>query len=229
VAKTLTAEQKTTLLKLRNLDAKFTCKGAYLYSRAIPMPEVPNTDFLFAATDAAKSASATSAIAPAAPASGFMLRSPAVTDGGQLPMEFTGDGASATLPLEWSGAPAGTKSFAVVMHHVDPEGKAKWYWVLYNLPADSRSLPKNVSGVGTLGNNSVNGRTAYAPPHSKGPGAKTYIYTLYALSAPVKLDVPPAQVSREVLLAAIKSTTLASAELRVVYSRSDGAQAKAAW
>ena len=49
VAKTLTAEQKKTLLKLRNLDAKFTCKGAYLYSRAIDMPEVPNTDFLFAA------------------------------------------------------------------------------------------------------------------------------------------------------------------------------------
>ena len=204
MAKTLTAEQKATLLKLRNLDAKFTCKGAYLYSRAIPMPEVPNTDFLFAATGAAKSASATGAAAPAAAKSGFVLRSPAVADGGQLPVEFTGDGASATLPLEWSGAPEGTKSFAVVMHHIDPEGKAKWYWVLYDLPASTRSLPKNVSGVGTLGNNSVNGRTAYAPPHSKGPGAKTYIYTLYALSAPVKLDVPPAQVSREVLLAAMK-------------------------
>jgi len=50
VAKTLTAEQKKTLLKLRNLDAKFTCKGAYLYSRAIAMPQIPNTDFLFAAT-----------------------------------------------------------------------------------------------------------------------------------------------------------------------------------
>jgi hypothetical protein len=49
IAKTLTADQKKTLLKLRNLDAKFTCKGAYLYSRAVAMPEVPNTDFLFAA------------------------------------------------------------------------------------------------------------------------------------------------------------------------------------
>ena len=46
VAKTLTPEQKATLLKLRNLDAKFTCKGAYVYSRAIETPEVPNTDFL---------------------------------------------------------------------------------------------------------------------------------------------------------------------------------------
>lgn len=221
VAKTLTAEQKATLLKLRNLDAKFTCKGAYFYSRAIPMPEVPNTDFLFAATGPAKSAPTAGAAAPAATSTGFVLRSSAVADGGQLPVEFTGDGAGVTLPLEWSGAPAGTKSFAVVMHHIDPEGKAKWYWVLYDLPASTRSLPKKAHGLGTLGNNGVNGRTAYAPPHSKGPGAKTYIYTLYALSAPVKLAVPPVQVGREVLLAAMKDTILATADLKVVYTRTE--------
>ena len=146
-----------------------------------------------------------------------------MVDGGALPVEFTGDGAGATLPLEWSGAPAGTKSFAVVMHHIDPEGKTKWYWVLYNLPASAQGLPRNVNDVGTLGNNSVNGRTAYAPPHSKGPGAKTYIYTLYALSAPVKLDVAPTQVSREALLAAMMDALLATAELHVVYARPVGA------
>ena len=81
------------------------------------------------------------------------------------------------------------------------------------------NLPKNVRGVGTLGNNSVNGHVGYAPPHSKGPGPKTYVYTLYALSSPVKLDVEPAQVNRDVLLAAMKDKILASAELRVTYSR----------
>jgi phosphatidylethanolamine-binding protein (PEBP) family uncharacterized protein len=146
----------------------------------------------------------------------------------RLPTEYTGDSASTTLPLEWSGAPASTKSFAVVMHHIDPEGKAKWYWVLYDLPATTQSLAKNARNVGTLGNNSVNGRTAYAPPHSKGPGAKTYVYTVYALSAPVKPDVPPAQVSREVLLAAMKDSVLATAKLPVIYSRPDGAAGQGA-
>jgi len=47
VGKTLTADQKTALLKLRNLDSKYTCKGAYLYSQPIEMPEIRNTDFLF--------------------------------------------------------------------------------------------------------------------------------------------------------------------------------------
>jgi hypothetical protein len=50
------------------------------------------------------------------------------------------------LPLEWGGAPDGTKSFAVIMHHVAPD-MTKWYWILYNIPADEKSLPKNVKSV----------------------------------------------------------------------------------
>lgn len=152
------------------------------------------------------------------PISSFVLRSPAVENGGTLPVEFTGDGAGATLPLEWSGAPAGTKSFAVIMHHEAPD-QTKWYWILYKIPANVQSLPKNVKGVGTLGDNSVNQRAEYAPPHSKGPGAKTYVLTLYALSAPVQLAVPPSQVNRDVLLAAMKDRILGTAELQVIYSR----------
>ena len=107
--------------------------------------------------------------AGAKPLAGFVLRSSEVTEGGTLPKDYTGDGSAATLPLEWTGAPSGTRSFALIMHHVAPD-MTKWYWVLYNIPADVSSLAKNVKGIGTLGNNSVNGELAYAPPHSKGPG-----------------------------------------------------------
>ncbi len=149
----------------------------------------------------------------------FVLSSPAVVDGGQLPQDYTGDGTSSTLPLEWRGEPAGTKSYAVIMHHIDPEGKTKWYWILYNIPADVTRLPKNVKGVGTLGNNSINHRAEYAPPHSKAPLPKTYIYTVYALSAlPKMMDGPPVDVSREVLLTAMNGLILGSAEFKVVYT-----------
>ena len=50
VGKTLTADQRKTLLKLRNLDAEYVCQGAYLYSAPIKMPEIPNTDYLFTAS-----------------------------------------------------------------------------------------------------------------------------------------------------------------------------------
>jgi phosphatidylethanolamine-binding protein (PEBP) family uncharacterized protein len=105
------------------------------------------------------------------------------------------------------------------MHHIPGPGDSHWYWVLYNLPASVHSLEQNTSGIGTLGNNSVNGQTQYAPPCSKGPGAKMYTYTVYALSAAPQITQPPAQVSRDVLLAAIQDRTLATAELNVFYSR----------
>ena len=151
--------------------------------------------------------------------SGFILRSPVVQEGGELPKEFTGDGAGITPPLEWSGAPAETKSFALIMSHVPGPGDMKWYWTLYDIPATTTSLARAATGVGKVGTG-FNGQVGYEPPHSKGPGKKIYTLTLYALSDSPKLSVPPAQVNRENLLAAIKDMTLGSSELNVAYTRS---------
>jgi hypothetical protein len=43
----------------------------------------------------------------------FQLSSPAFVDGRNFPIEYTCDGAGMSPALAWSGAPAGTKSFAV--------------------------------------------------------------------------------------------------------------------
>jgi Raf kinase inhibitor-like YbhB/YbcL family protein len=163
-------------------------------------------------------APATDTATDAASTTMFTLTSPDVAEGGRLPVECTCDGEGSTLPLAWSGAPAGTKGFAVIMSHVAPE-TTHWYWVLYNLPVDVTGLEKNISGVGTLGNNINNGLAEYSPPCSKGPGDKTYTYTVYALSAQPQLSVPASEVDRATLLASIEDITLASAELNVVYAR----------
>lgn len=149
----------------------------------------------------------------------FVLTSPDLDASGRLPTEYTCDGASSTLALNWSGAPTGTQGYAVTMHHVAGPEDIHWYWEVYDIPASVTSLPKNMTGIGQLGNNSVNGQLAYTPPCSKGPGDKTYTYTVYALSAQPQLSVPAAEVDRDTLLAAIKDITLASAELPVVYAR----------
>jgi phosphatidylethanolamine-binding protein (PEBP) family uncharacterized protein len=150
---------------------------------------------------------------------GFVLTSPDVLEGGALPVAYTCDGASATLPLAWSKAPEGTAGFAVTMHHVAGPGDSHWYFVDYNIPVGASGLPKNSPGGGTLGGNSVNDQVGYAPPCSKGPGAKRYTYTIYALSKTLSLDTPAPQVSRDVLLAAMQGSVLASAELNVIYTR----------
>jgi phosphatidylethanolamine-binding protein (PEBP) family uncharacterized protein len=158
----------------------------------------------------------------ATPNSQFILNSLEVSENGQLPKDYTCDGNSSTLPLKWTGEPAGTKSFALVMYTIPSPTEIHWYWVLYNIPSSIHELVKNVSGIGILGNNSVNGKTEYSPPCSKGPGAKMYTYTIYALSALPQFSVPSVKVSRDVLLTAIKDITLASAELNVYYSRQNG-------
>lgn len=86
-------------------------------------------------------------------ASAFTLTSPNVIDDGTLPVEYTCDGTGSTLALTWSGAPAGTQNYAVIMHHIAGPNDVHWYWVLYDIPASVTSLPKNVSGIGVLGNN----------------------------------------------------------------------------
>jgi Raf kinase inhibitor-like YbhB/YbcL family protein len=152
-------------------------------------------------------------------AGSLVLRSPVVAAGAELPTEFTGDGAGISPPLEWSGAPANTRAFAVIMHHLDAEGRTKWYWTIYNIPAEQRALPANAHGIGVLGSNGINRRVGYAPPHSKGPGAKSYTLTLYALSAPLQIELSPQEVDRDVLLRAMQGLVLAEAELKIVSTR----------
>lgn len=144
----------------------------------------------------------------------FMLNSPVVEDLQALPTEFTGDGDGISPPLAWTGAPTGTKGYALIMDHVTPDGDRKWYWTVYDIPGSASSLPKNVTDIGKLGTG-FKGEIGYEPPMSKGPGAKTYVITLNALSEPLKVAGKP---GREELLAAMNGKVLASSSLRVVYS-----------
>jgi phosphatidylethanolamine-binding protein (PEBP) family uncharacterized protein len=152
------------------------------------------------------------------PDANFILTSPAIPDPARLPVEFTGDGAGVSPPLEWKGAPAATRSFVLIMDHLAPDGVVKTYWTLRDIPAATTSLPKGARDIGKPGP-SFRGNTGYEPPHSKGPGAKTYIITLYALSTPPPLAMPQRDSTREALLTAMKESVLASASLAVSFTR----------
>jgi phosphatidylethanolamine-binding protein (PEBP) family uncharacterized protein len=227
VSRTLTSAQRAEFAALRtailNGFPLIPEPHAYRYSDEIAMPAITNTDFLFlpgsVVTLTRKVYLPLVMKASSTNTENFTLTSPTVDAGGALPAEYTCDGISATLALNWSGAPAGTQNYAVIMHHVASPEDVHWYWVLYNLPATVTGLAKNSTGIGTLGINGVNGRNEYAPPCSKGPGDKVYTYTGYALSAQPQFSVPASQINRAVLLEAIQDITLASAELPVTYAR----------
>ncbi len=152
------------------------------------------------------------------PANKFKLTSPAFEGGGKYPIEFTGDGDGASPPLAWSGAPEGTKYFALQLWHkpMPDRDEIKSYWVITDIPAAVTELEKNTKGVGQAGYNDKN-RTDYDPMKSKGPGVKDYHITLYALSAKPEYRVE--KVTRADLLAAIKNITLAESTLDYKYER----------
>jgi phosphatidylethanolamine-binding protein (PEBP) family uncharacterized protein len=160
---------------------------------------------------------------PADKNSTLKLTSPAVKEGDVLPVEFTGDGASASPPLAWSGVPKGTQSLVLIMHHLDPEGKTKIYWLMHDIDPKTASVAKNAADFGKMGMSTVHNRVEYAPPHSKGPGEKKYVLTLFALSAKPDLSKAESPVTIEPLLAAMKGKILAAADLNVLYTRPAGA------
>jgi len=153
----------------------------------------------------------------------FKLTSPAVKDGEKLPVEFTGDGASASLPLAWTGVPKGTQSLVLIMHHLDPEGKTKIYWLMFDIDPKTTSVAKNATDFGKMGVSTVHNRVEYAPPHSKGPGEKKYVLTLFALSAKPDLSKAESPITVDPVLAAMKGKVLAADDLTVLYTRPAGA------
>ncbi|MCK6686041.1 MAG: YbhB/YbcL family Raf kinase inhibitor-like protein, partial [Thermoanaerobaculia bacterium] len=162
---------------------------------------------------------------PAVPASGssgstasLTLSSPAFVEGGSLPVEYSCDGAGASPPLSWSGIPSATVELALMMTTLAKDGE-KWNWVLYGIPAGTTSLARNSTGVGTAGLTSDGPNLAYSSPCSQGPGAKTYTFSLYALSAAPVLPPTARQVTGPVLTAAIADRTLAVSHLNVSYTR----------
>jgi len=135
-------------------------------------------------------------------------------------------GKNVSPALSWSGAPAGTKSFALTIYDPDaPTGSGWWHWMVYNIPATATSLPAGAGdekGTG-LPAGAVQGPTDFGAHMYGGPcppaGDKPhrYIITIYALKTD-KLDIPASATSAFVGFN-IHGAQLAKASLVARYGR----------
>jgi len=152
----------------------------------------------------------------------FTLTSTAFRDGAAIPVKHTCDGLDVSPPLAWSGAPAGTRSFALIADDPDAPAGSWVHWVVYNLPAAVAELPENVAKVEALDlGGARQGRNDFRRPGYGGPcpppgPAHRYFFTLYALDTPLTLK---AGAQRKDVETAMEGHVLGSAQLMATYAR----------
>lgn len=148
----------------------------------------------------------------------FTAYSNAFQNNGNYPKIYTCDSLSYSPPVSWKNIPAGTTSFAITMHHIPKDGGKHVYMLLYNIPMTINSISENERKIGIWGKNTHNNILGYAPPCSKGPGAKPYIITVYALSKSNILSGKRG-VTYDELQNEIKDNILAQSSITIYYSR----------
>lgn len=148
----------------------------------------------------------------------LLIRSSAFADHGTIPRIYSCEGADISPPLHWSGAPQGTKSFALIIDDPDaPDPKAPrmtWvHWVVYDLPADTQGLSEGAAtqGLPAPARQGINDwkRASYGGPCPP-IGQHRYFHKLYALDA-VLSDLE--QPTKAQLMASMKGHVLAEAQL----------------
>jgi Raf kinase inhibitor-like YbhB/YbcL family protein len=134
-------------------------------------------------------------------------------------------GQNVSPALKWSGAPEGTKSFALLVHDPDaPTGSGWWHWVAYNIPAATTSLAagagdakKNLMPAGATQGRNDYGTTGYGGPCPPPGKPHHYNFRLYALKV-AKLELPEG-ASAAAISFNVRAQALGTAELTGLYGR----------
>ena len=150
--------------------------------------------------------------------------SSAFAQGASIPRQFSCEGADHSPPLSWSGAPAGTRSFALIVDDPDAPDpaapKMTWvHWVLYNLSPTTTALAEGASPrslpSGTLQGKNDWKRTGYGGPCPP-IGRHRYFHKIYALDCMLPDLSEP---TKDRLLRAMQGHVLAQAELVGTYEK----------
>jgi Raf kinase inhibitor-like YbhB/YbcL family protein len=152
----------------------------------------------------------------------FTLSSPAFLPGGAIPQKYTLDGDNLSPPLEWVGAPPGTKSFALVVEDPDAPNGTFRHWGLYNIDGNRDRLPEGV-GHGAKTEDLGLGVNDFGHPHYDGPkppkgdGTHHYHFKLAALDTEALSQAPKARA--EDIWQAAQEHLLAETEVMGTYQR----------
>ncbi len=151
----------------------------------------------------------------------FFLRSPAFSEKGRIPVQFTGLGSDISPELIWGDVPSGTKSLALICEDPDAPMGTWAHWVIYNIPATEKGLKQDIPASPKLDNGVLQGRNdfnriGYGGPAPPPGGVHRYFFRLYALDTLLTIG---AGIGKRDLLRLIQGHTLEKAEYYGTFSR----------
>lgn len=124
----------------------------------------------------------------------MQLHSEAISDGSTIELTYCEPqcgGSNVSPDLTWSGAPEGTKSYAVTCFDPDaPTGSGWWHWIAFDIPADVTVLPAGIGPDAPFRQwENDYGYVGYGGPCPPPGPAHRYVFTVYALDV-AELGVP---------------------------------------
>ncbi len=145
------------------------------------------------------------------------LKSPAFKNNEYIPSRYSCEGENISPALAWSGAPAGTKSFVLIIDDPDAPSGDWVHWLVYDIPADKGSLSEDASleSYGKEGKTSF-GNLGYGGPCPPPGKPHRYFFKLYCLDTMLYLG---AGITKQQLLKAIEGHVLAQGQLMGLYKR----------
>jgi len=149
------------------------------------------------------------------PEAKITVSSSAFQTGGKIAEQYTCAAANVNPPLLFRGAPAGTKSLALIVDDPDAPGGLFTHWLVWNIDPTmttigERSVPKGAAqGTNDFGNVRYGGP---CPPS----GTHRYFFRVFALDQ--TLDIKSG-ANRQELDKALAGHVLARGELMALYSR----------
>jgi Raf kinase inhibitor-like YbhB/YbcL family protein len=156
------------------------------------------------------------------------VTSPTLTANQTMPRQHTPDGRNDSPALAWSGAPAGTREFAVICEDPDAGNPPPFvHWVIYKIPPTAAGLPEAIpfdgSPLPASLAGAVQGLSGFRRPYYRGPAPPPgkphhYHFIVYALDRVLpKPTLLP--MTRAELLDAMKGHVLGQGEIVSIYER----------
>jgi Raf kinase inhibitor-like YbhB/YbcL family protein len=148
---------------------------------------------------------------------GLEISSPAFENGGEIPKQYTCDGANINPPLRIGNVPSNTKSLALVFDDIDAPRGTYVHWILWNIDPNAKAIKENSVPEGA-----VQGMNDFKKGYYGGPcpprRAHKYVFKIYALDTLLNLNP---NLSKKDLEKAMEGHIISRSQLTGVYKRNE--------